>query len=167
MRYKYFQITEKSTLELVVLALQSMKIRDLAVKSLAQKLGAYDCLQYRGGEVAAFKFKATPDKSVWKKSKYGFLPKAKTDEQQRVKALPELVRWQSVLELYGFGDEMIIGEREHGRTGFPLHSSYLKGRRKTLFYVIVVPYTKEFDRKVHKSLVELKEWEVLKAIEEG
>jgi hypothetical protein len=167
MKFKYFKITEQSALDDIELALKSIEARDLAVKNLADKLGAYDCLQFSDGGIAAFKFKSAPDKSTWKKSKYGFLPKAKTDEQKMMVSLPRLLDWQEVIKRYGFGHEMIIGERASNGTGFRVHSSSIKGNRKSSFYAIKAPYTDEFDREVHDSLVELKEWEVLKAIDEG
>ena len=167
MKFKYFKITEQSALDDIELAIQSIEVRDLAVKELAEKLGSYDCLQYSEGSVAAFKFYSTPDKSVWKKVKHGFLPKVKTEEYKMVSGLPPLLEWQEVIKRYGFGHEMMIGDRVPNGTGLRMHSSYLKGSRNSSFYAVVVPYTDEFDREVHESLLELKEWEVLKAIDEG
>jgi hypothetical protein len=167
MKFKYFKITEQSALDDIELALQSIEERDLAVKSLADKLGAYDCLQYTHGGIAAFKFYSTPDKLVWKKVKHGFLPRSKTEEYKILSGLPSLLEWQDVIKRYGFGNEMIIGERSSSGTGIRMHSSSLKGNRKSSFYAIVVPYSADFEKEVHQSLVELKEWEVLKAIDEG
>jgi hypothetical protein len=167
MQFKYFKITAQASLDAIELALQSIEVRDLAVKCLADKLGAYDCLQFSDGGIAAFKFKSAPDKAKWKKSKYGFLPKAKTDEQKMMVSLPRLLDWKEVIKRYGFGHEMIIGDRVPNGTAFRMHSSYLKGNRKSSFYAIVVPYSGDFEKEVHQSLVELKEWEILKAIDEG
>jgi hypothetical protein len=167
MEFKYFKITEQSALDNIELAIKSIEARDLAVKNLAEKMGAYDCLQYNQGSIAAFKFYSTPNKSIWKKVKHGFLPKVKTDEQKMIVALPKLLDWQEVIKRYGFGHEMMIGDRVPNGTGFRMHSSYLKGNRESSFYAIVVPFIDEFIKEVHISLVELKEWEVLKAIDEG
>jgi hypothetical protein len=167
MKFKYFRITEQSALDDIELALKSIEARDVAVKNLAEKLGAYDCLQYNEGSIAAFKFNSVPDKSVWKKVKHGFLPKAKTHEQKMIVSLPKLLDWQEIIKRYGFGHEMRIGDRVPNGTGFRMHSSYLKGNRESSFYAIVVPYIGDFEKEVHQSLVELKEWEVLKAIDEG
>jgi hypothetical protein len=167
MKFKYFKITEQSALDDIELALKSIEVRDLAVKNLADKLGAYDCLQYTHGGIAALKFYSTPDKLVWKKVKHGFLPKVKTEEYKILSGLPTLLEWQDVIKRYGFGHEMMIGDRVPNGTGFRMHSSSIKGNRKSSFYAIKAPYADEFDREVHDSLVELKEWEVLKAIDEG
>ena len=167
MKFKYFKITEQSALDDIELAIQSIEARDLAVKNLAKKLGAEDCLQFNGGEIAAFTFYVWPDKSIWKSVKHGFLPKVKTEEGKMVAALPKILDWQDVIKRYGFGHEMILGEPSANRRGFPMHSSSLKGNRESSFYAIKAPYTDEFDRELHVSLLELKEWEVLKAIDEG
>ena len=167
MKFKYFKITEQSALDDIELAIQSIEARDLAVKNLAKKLGAEDCLQFNGGEIAAFTFYVWPDKSIWKSVKHGFLPKVKTEEGRMVAALPKILDWQDVIKRYGFGSEMIIGERSANGTGFRMWSSSLKGNRHSSFYAIKAPYTDEFEREVHDSLIEIKEWEVLKAIDEG
>ena len=167
MKFKYFKITEQSALDDIELALKSIEARDLAVKNLTKKLGAEDCLQFQGGCIAAFTFYPTPDKKIWKKVKHGFLPKVKTEEYKMVSSLPKRLDWQEVIKRYGFGREMIIDERSANGAGFRMRSAYLKGNRKSGFYAIVVPYIDEFDKEVHDSLVEIKEWEVLKAIDEG
>jgi hypothetical protein len=167
MDFKYFKITEKSALDDIELAIQSIETRDLEVGKLTEKLGAYDCLQYSEGSIAAFKFYSTPDKSVWKRVKHGLLPKVKTDEYKMMSELPKQLDYRDVIKQYGFGKEMMIGDRVPNGTALRMHSSYIKGNRESGFYAIVVPYTGEFDREVHPSLVEIKEWEVLKAIDEG
>jgi hypothetical protein len=167
MKFKYFKITENSALNDLELALQSIETRDLAVKKLAEKIGAYDCVQFSEGSIAGFTFYSNPDKAVWKKVKHGFLPKVKTNEYLMLAQLPAQRDYRDVIKRYGFGREMIIGGRSENGRGFRMHSSYVKGNRKSGFYAIVVPYTEEFDREVHASLLELKEWEVIKAIEEA
>jgi hypothetical protein len=167
MDFKYFKITEQSALDDIELAIQSIETRNLKVEKLTEKLGAYDCLQFSEGSVAAFKFYSSPDKAIWKKSKHGFLPKVKTDEYKMMSELPKQLDYRDVIKQYGFGEEMMIGDRVPNGTAIRMHSSYIKGNRESGFYAIVVPYTDEFDREVHPSLVELKEWEVLKAIDEG
>jgi hypothetical protein len=166
MKFKYFKITENTALDDIELALKSSEARDSATKILAEKLGAYNCLQYTEGSIAAFKFISTPDKAVWKRVKHGFLPKVKTDEYKMLADLPKQIDYREIIKRYGFGGEMLIGEHVEGR-GFKMHSSYIKGNRKSGFYAIVAPYDEKFDREVHNSLLELKEWEVLKAIEEA
>ena len=166
MKFKYFKITEQSALNDIELAIKSHEDRDVAVEKLAKKLGAYDCLQFSEGSIAGFKFYSNPDKAIWKKVKHGFLPKVKTDEHLMVAKLPKRLDYIEVIVQYGFGHEMLIGDRVPNGTAFRMHSSYIRGNRQSAFYAIVVPYNDEFDREIHESLLELKEWEVLKAIDE-
>ena len=166
MKFKYFKITEKQCLDEIELALQSREARDLAVKNLAEKLGAIDCLQFSEGSIAGFRFNSPPDRAVWKVVKHGFLPKVKTNEQKMIAELPKLIDYREIIKRYGFGGEMIIGDHSQ-RGGFRMHSSYIKWNRNSGFYAIVVPYTESFEREVHPTLLELKEWEVMKAIEEA
>jgi len=167
MKFKYFKITEQSAIDDLELAIQSIGVRNSAVAGLAEKLDAYDCLQFSEGSIAGFKFYSSPDKAIWKKVKHGFLPKVKTDEYKMISELPKKLDYRDVINRYGFGNEMLIGERASNGTGFRMHSSYIKGNRESAFYAIVVPYNEEFDREVHVSLLEMKEWEVLKAIDEA
>lgn len=164
MKFKYFQITEKETLEHIEACLLSITAREGALAELAKKLGASDCLQFNGGSVAAFTFNSCPDRTVWKKVKYGFLPKVKTEENKMILAIPKSMNYRDIIKKYSFGGEMMIGGLASSG-GFKMHSSYIKGNRKTGFYAIVVPYADEFDREVGSSLIEIKEWEMLKGMD--
>jgi hypothetical protein len=166
MKFKYFQITEKETLDYIEQCLVSIEVRSAAAKALATKLGAYDCLQWSDGGVAAFRFSGRPDKILWKSVKHGFMPKAKTDELKLVNDIPKAIDYRDIIKKYGFGGEMILGEPERVGGGFPMHSSHIKGSRKTGFYAIKAPYQDEFNKEVHDSLIEIKEWEVLKGVDE-
>lgn len=166
MNFKYFQITEKETLDHIESCLVSIEVRGAAVKALSKKLGAYDCLQWNNGGIAAFCFSDRPDKAIWKSVKHGFMPKAKTDELRLLADIPKAVDYRDIIKKYGFGGEMIIGEPTGSGRGFPMHSSSIRGSRKTGFYAIKVPYQDEFDKEVHESLLEIKEWEMLKGMEE-
>ena len=167
MKFKYFQITEQSTLDHIEECLVSIATREKSLAELAKKFGALECLVFSNGSIAAFKFKYNerPDKAVWKKVKHGFMPKVKTNEHMRVIEVPKSIDHRDVIKKYGFGGEMFIGDQVPNGTGFRMHSSYIKGNRKTGFYAITVPYQDEFDREVHNSLLEIKEWEVLKGMD--
>ncbi len=166
-KFKYFQITETETLNHIEQCLVSIEVRNKAIQELSNKFGADECLQFSRGGIAAFSFDSTPDKSIWKSVKYGFMPKAKTNELKMISDLPQSIDYQDVIKKYGFGGEMIIGEPTGAGRGFPMYSSGIKGNRKTGFYVIKVPYDSEFKKEVHESLKELKEWEMMKGIEES
>ena len=164
MKHKYFQITEQSTLDHIANCLASISTRESSLAALAEKLGARQCLQFNGGGVAAFSFNGRPDKAVWKVVKHGFMPKVKTDENKLLEAIPRSIDYRDTIKKYGFGGEMLIGDQAAGG-GFRMHSSFLKGNKKTGFYAINVPYQGEFDREVHSSLLEIKEWEMLKGMD--
>ncbi len=168
MKFKYLQITEKETLDHIEECLVSIRTEEVALFDLAKEFGAKECLQYSGGSVASFTFNygERPDKSVWKKVKHGFMPKVKTSEHKLLMGVPKSIDYRDIIKKYSFGGEMFIGEMSASGHGFKVHSSYLKGNRKTGFYVIVVPYADEFDREVDSSLVEIKEWEMIKGIDE-
>ena len=167
MKFKYFQITEQSTLDHIEECLLSISVRESALAALAKEFGALECSVSSGGGIAAFKFNYSerPDKAAWKKVKHGFMPKVKTKENKKLIGVPKSIDYRDIIEKYNFGHEMLIGEQSASGMGFKMHSSYLRGSRKTGFYAITVPYQNEFEREVDASLVEIKEWEVLKGID--
>lgn len=167
MNFKYFQITEAEALEHIEQCIVSIEVRNKSIFNLTKAFGADECLQFSHGGIAAFTFSCTPDKTIWKSVKYGFFPKAKTKELKKISELPKSIDYQDVIKRYGFGNEMIIGEPTGASRGFPMYSSSIKGNRKSNFYVIKVPYNGEFKKEVHKSLKEIKKWEMMKGIEEG
>ena len=166
MKFKYLQITDKSVLNEIEACIVSIETRDKSLRDLAKKFGAYNCLQFSDGRVAGFEFSSRPEKTTWKNVKYGFMPKAKTSELKMMNDIPCQKDYRDTIKQYGFGGEMIIGQ-PNGVGGFPMHSSSIKGNRKTSFYVIKVPFQGDFDKEVDQSLVEIKEWEMLKGIDDG
>ena len=166
MKFKYFKITEQSTLDHIEECLVSVTKRERANLDLSKKFGAKEVFMYDSGGIGYFVFDSLPDMTLWKKVKHGFMPRAKTNEQNLMRELPEQLQYNDIIKKYNLGGEMIIGERVNGR-GFSMHSSYVRGSRKSGFYAIVVPYQKDFDRDIDDSLVEIKEWELLKEIEEA
>ena len=166
-QFKYFKITEQSTLDEIENCIVSIGDRKNALLKLAKSFGAEDVLQFTDGGVAAFNFYSNPDKSSWKKSKHGHLPKAKSNEQKLLSEIPYSKDYRDIIKKYNLGHEMILGEPKAGSMGFPMHSSHIKGNRKTGFYAITVPYQGEFDRDIHESLVEIKEWELVKGMDAG
>ena len=165
--YKYFQITEKETLDHIEHCLLSIGVRNKAIQELVKELGARECFQWNRGGIASFSFNARPDKAIWKKVKHGYMPKVKTEEYKLINSLPESIDYRDIIKKYSFGGEMILGEPTRPSGGFPMISSGIQGSRKNNFYVIKVPYQGEFDREVDKSLLEIKEWEMMKGIDEG
>lgn len=165
MKNKYFKITEQSALDEIEDCLVSIENKKKFLVKLVNDFGASEALQYSGGGVAAFTFDSMPDRKIWKKVKHGFLPKVKTKENKLLCESPKVKNYEDVIKKYNFGGEMIIGENT-GR-GFAMHSSYVKGNRISGEYFIVAPFEGGFDREVHESLLEVKEWEVMKAIEEA
>lgn len=168
MNFKYFKITEQETLDHIEGCLVSISVRDNALSELSKEFGARECFQYNGnGGVAAFAFNHsdTPNKLSWKKVKHGFMPKVKTNENKLLLAVPKSIDYRDIIKKYDLGGEMIIGERSANGQGFRMHSSYLKGNRESGFYAITVPYSDEFDQEIHSSLIEIKEWEMIKGMD--
>jgi len=167
MKFKYFQITEQSTLDDIEKCLLSINEREIALANLAKTFGAKECLQYSNGGIAAFNFDYDnkPDRSIWKKVKHGFMPKVKTNENNRIIETPKSMDYRELIKKYNLGGEMMIGEMAPSGRGFKMHSSYIRGNRKTGFYAITVPYQDDFDVSIDESLVEIKEWEVLKGMD--
>ena len=165
MNFKYFKVTEQSVLDHIEECILSIIARREALDKLAEQFGSYECLLFTGGDIAAFKFKYAeqPDRKIWKKTKYGFMPKVKTEEYKLICAAPVAIDHQETVKKYGFGHEMILGDQVSGG-GFSMHSSHIRGNRKTNFYVVVVPYTDKFEREVDKSLFEIKVLEMLKGM---
>jgi len=166
-KYKYFQITKKETLDHIEHCLLSIGVRNKTLQELTKELGARECFQWNGGGIAYFSFNCPPDKATWKKVKHGYMPKVKTKEYKLTQELPKSIDYRDIIKKYSFGDEMILGEPTRPNGGFPMISSGIQGSRKNNFYVIKVPYQGEFDSEVDKSLLEIKEWEMLKGIDEG
>ena len=165
-KFKYFKITEQSTLDHIEECLVSVGVRVEATDALKLEVGAYECRSYSSGEIAYFAFNSQPDRKVWKKVKGGFMPKAKTKENNLILDLPKSIDYRDITKKYNLGGEMMLGDQAPSG-GFRMHSSYIRGSRKSGFYAIVVPYQKDFDRDIDDSLVEIKEWELLKEIEEA
>lgn len=165
--WKYFQITNQEHLLFIKDRLES---RDRAIEAaiaLRDEVGAKEVYQYNTGAVAAFCFygsKVDLDMTIWKKVKDGHMPRAKTDLAKKVKELPRIENANDVCKFYGFGGEMVLGEQT-GR-GFKMHSSYIRGVKGSDFWCISVPYNEEFEKEVSESLIELKEWEMLKKLDE-
>ena len=166
--WKYFQITNLDHIKFIKECLESRdKAIDAAI-ALRDKVGAKEVYQYNTGAVAAFCFygsKVEIDMTIWKKVKDGHMPRAKTDLAKEVKDLPRIENANEVCKFYGFGGEMVLGEQT-GR-GFKMHSSYIRGIKDSDLWCMSVPYTGEFKKEVDRSLIELKEWEMLKMIDEN
>ena len=166
-KYKYFKITEKETLDHIEHCLLSIGVRNKAILELTRELGARECFQWNRGGIASFSFNGRPDKAIWKKVKHGYMPKVKTTEDKLMQALPKSIDYREIIKKYSFGDEMILGEPTRPSGWLAMVSSSIQGSKKNKFYVIKVPYQGEFDREVDKSLLEIKEWEMLKGMDEN
>lgn len=164
MKFKYFQIMEKETLDQIESCLVSKETRNKALKELAKSFGSSEVLQFNGGGVAAFLFSDRPCKIAWKVVKHGYMPKAKSKELKLLSEAPKSTDYRDIIKKYGFGDEMILGEPKGPGMGFPMYSSSIRGDRETGFYAIKVPYQGDFDKAITGDLKEIQEWEVIKGI---
>ena len=163
MKFKYFQVMEKETLDQIESCLVSRETRNKALNDLAKSFGSFKVLQFNGGGVAAFLFNERPCKVSWKNVKHGYMPKAKSKELKLLSSVPVSTDYRDIIKKYGFGGEMILGVPT-GRGGFAMYSSSISGNRATGFYVIKVPYQDDFDKSTAGDLKEIQEWEMIKGI---
>lgn len=167
MDYKFYKTTD---LEFIG-KLQRMRDHQIAymenINKVASQVGAYDCLHYRSGGIACFKFKQEPDRKVWKKSHDGFLPKVSNkygkeiDEQIRAVKQPKPL--DDALKEYKF-PMLVMGEAT--ARGVMMHDSTLFGKFDKKTFFVRVPTSKNCDFKPPEIFTEVKEWEALKFMDE-
>ncbi len=165
-QFKFFQIVDEKAIGDIAAVRAGRQARQDAIVALVAEFGADHAREYNDGGLAYFSFPQghTIDRKVWKKSHDGFLPKVRTAEFERLRALPAVVDFDGVIDRWGLGNEMVIGPST-GR-GFPMHSSHLQGDFEKKFFYVKVPYTGEYDKPTPDGLKEIKEWEALKGMDE-
>lgn len=168
MEYKFYRVTEGPMIERLA---EIKAMRDESSKKLNELAGTYDAteiLTFTSGSVAAFVFDNKPDLAVWKKVQHGWLPKVSTKQGKiigkNVKACGERPSFKDALKVYGIKNMMILGTASS--RGMPMHTAQLVGHFDDMVFFVKVPYTDgepyvcKFD-----TMVEVKEWEMLKHID--
>lgn len=168
-QFKFFQIVDEKAKGDIAAVRMGRQARQDAIIALLKEFGADEIKIYGEMVIDAVVFPRghVIDSSVWKKRRGGWVPKVKTDEAEKLAALPKCEAFESVLERWGLGGEMVPGEPTRSGGGFPMHSSHLLGSFKNNFFYVKVPYTGEYDKPTLDGLKEIKEWEALKGMDEG
>lgn len=169
MEYKFYKVTQGEFVDAVTKAIDD---RELALKSLndfESKVGATGTAEYNRGGIAYFTFNEEPDMKLWKKAHDGFMPrlgtKAGKELNKELCALPKVVIIQDCLDVLGLNNMMVLGENT-GR-GFAMHSASFCGKNKSKTYFVKVPQEKsDKNRELSPDLIECKEWEMLKFMED-
>lgn len=166
--FKFFKIVCPVALDELKQIRARKQVRQDAILELVKEFGAEYAREYRRGGIAYFSFPCghSIDGRVWKKAHDGLYPKARTAEVEKIRALPPAEQFENVLSRWGLGGEMVLGAPVGPRGGFPMHSSHLLGDFGKQFFYIKVPYTGEYDKPTPEGLVEIKEWEALKGMDE-
>ena len=152
--------------------LQSIREHQIAyqenVEKVKEEVGASDWLQYRSGGVAGFQFNNEPDRSVWKKTQHGFLPKLSNKDgkkiENKIKAVKQPKALDEALKEYRF-PMMVLGEST--ARGVKMHNSTLFGNFAENTFFVRVPKSKNCDFTPPDIFTEVKEWEALKFMEES
>lgn len=165
--FKFFKIVCADAMAELQNIRERKQDRQDAILKLVEEFEAKYAREYSRGGIAYFAFPEghTVDRKVWKKAHDGFFPKARTAELEKVRGLPKCELFESVLGRWGLGGEMVLGSPTRAGGGFPMHSSHIQGDFDKQFFYIKVPYTGEYRFK-HEGLIEIKEWEALKGMDE-
>ena len=169
MEYKFYKVTEGAFIERVTNAIAD---RENAIKQLQEfkkESGASGIAEYQSGGVAYFEFDEKPCMKLWKKDLKGFMPRRGTKEgkllSEKLRSLPSVKNIQDSLDVLKLDNMMVFGEST-GR-GVRLHSASFCGKQDKKTYFIKVPQEKGQEYiPASSDLVECKEWEVLKFMDE-
>lgn len=169
MDYKFYKVTEGEFVDAVIKAIDD---RALAIKALSDfeaKVGATSTAEYNRGGIAYFNFNKAPDMKMWKKAHDGFMPRLGTKEgkllNKELCALPKVVVIQDCLKVLGLNNMMVLGSPTS--RGIQMYSASFCGKVESKTYFVKVPQEKGGKNKeLPPDLVECKEWEVLKFMDE-
>lgn len=168
MEHKFYRVTEGPMIERLA---EIKSTRDESSRKLNELAGTYDAteiLTFTSGSVAAFVFDSKPDLAVWKKVQHGWLPKVSTKQGKiigkKVKECGDRPPFNDALKAYNLDRMMILGEMT--RNGVPMCSAQLQGHFDDMVFFVKVPYT---DSEPYESkfdtMVEIKEWEMMKHLD--
>ena len=167
-KFKFFKITQQEVIERIKSAHKSIGDFNEALLELKDEFGASHVQFFnRSHSLACFQFHGNScvDKKVWKKGNGGWLPKVKTEHKRKVDSLPKVIDPNSIIQVYGLGNEMVLGEAES--RGIPMHSSQLIGNIDKERLYIKVPFNGDFSLNLDQSLIEVKEWEVMRDLDQS
>ena len=171
--YKRFFKIEGQHSELIE---RYFKLRDSAI----DKLSAFSVrhairdVYYSGTHVSFVTFNGSPDMAVWKKASDGFMPRAKQKAlcSEIVDIKRPCSRGLVIKEIFGSQMQFILTGKPKPKGGIPMYSAEFYGTKNG--YFIQLPWTDEkpdryssyLNKPIPNGLTEVKEWEVLKSIDE-
>lgn len=165
MEYKFYRITEGVFMDRAKGIRDGRDIAIKAILSLCEELGAKHAAEYSRGGIAHFEFGSRPDKSIWKVSGGGYMPKVSTkggkEIQAKIKAIPKFEHFDCALDVIKLDGMRVFGE--NAPRGMRIHRATWCGRLDESVLFIRVPQHEESPYvPADGSMVECKEWEMLK-----
>jgi len=169
MKFKYYKVTDNAFIDSLIKIRDDRAEFDRQAGNIANDVGASECLCFEGGGVAGFKFNSEPDRGVWKKVKYGYMPK-KTNKQgskivAKIQKLPKTKSINSALKPYGF-PAMVMGESTP--KGVRLYNPNLFGSYEKRTFFVEAPIGNGCENFSPQSDIfeEVREWVSVKFMEE-
>lgn len=169
MEHKYYKVTTGPFIEAVAQAVEDNEKATKAIHKFVDKVGAKEVAKYDTGKVAYFSFETPPDKSLWKVALHGHMPRMGTKVGKalasELDSLPKFNDLQALLKMFGLHKMMVLGEATN--RGVRMHSAHFCGKHDSQTYFIKVPQEKGNEYKpTSPDLIECKEWEMLKFMDE-
>lgn len=168
MDFKFYKTTDADFVNQLKAIKDARKAYHDHIQAIAKEVGAYEWMQYGSGAVACFMFEIPPSKEEWKKSERGYMPKLGNKDgkalQNRINEVKPGGELNQVLEQYKF-PMMVLGSATP--RGIAMHNSHLCGKFDQGVFFVKVPTTKNCKFKAPDIFTEVKEWEMLKFMEEG
>lgn len=136
---------------------------------VVETVGATNWQQFTSGPIACLNFANPPAKEVWKKESGGYMPKRSTTEGRKIQDLINTVKtpkpYNSALSLFDLSGRMVLGKMT--RQGVPMCKPQIVGKFDHGVFFIKVPVTdSEPYTATDSDMVKVKEWEMLKFMEE-
>ena len=169
MKFKYYKVTSGAFIDRVA---QAVVERDNAIKQLSmfeKEVGANGVAKYSAGGIAYFTFDEKPCMTLWKKVLDGFMPRRGTKDgkllSEKLRTLPCIENIQDCLDTLKLNNLMVLGESTP--RGVRMHGASFCGKHGRKTYFIKVPQEKGNEyTPVSTDLVECKEWEMMKFMDE-
>jgi hypothetical protein len=169
MKFKYYKVNGGK------LADKMKELRDAKdtftnhMNEIVKSVGGINWEQFTTGSVAGINFTERPDKKVWKTASRGFLPKVSTKEGKKIHALITKLKapkaYSTALSLFSLDGRMIFGEGTIN--GVPMHRPQIVGKFEPCIFFIKVPVSDDENyTPTDDDMVECKEWEMMKFMEE-
>lgn len=167
MEFKFYKTTSNEFIGKLQAIREARKAHLDHIQTIADEVGAYEWRRYEDGSVACFCFRSEPDRAVWKLSHDGYMPKkgckAGKELRKRMSELSPGGEFKDVLCEYKF-PMMVLGEATN--QGVRVHNSALTGNFDKGSFFVKVPKENGCKFTPPDFFTEVKEWEMLKLMDE-